>query len=138
MSYEDTISIACTTCKNPVLLSLGAIEAELSCIADCSQCGKKYGIEPGKLAHQLALFVALCKQLKKSEEILSSSSIAVTVGPHEIKVPFKLLLSRFRSTLDIDIGGIKTTVSYRTEPLKVASALFNASDNGSEKFPSTM
>jgi len=127
-------------CNNQVPFPLHTIEAQLPCIATCSHCGKKYGIESGTVSRQIGLFVALCRQLKKSEEIFSSASVAVAVGPHEVKVPFKLLLSRLRSTLDLDIGGSKVTFSYRTEPLKIASSLevLEQISTGIENFSSTM
>lgn len=78
--------------------------------------------------------------MKKSEEILNSASIAVSVGPHEVKVPFKILLTRLRSTLDLDVGGSKVSISYRTEPLKVAQSIEAAQkkEEGETDFPSTM
>jgi hypothetical protein len=68
-------------------------------------------------------FVSLCKEIKASEDILSASSIAVRVGQQEVKVPFKLLLTRLRSTFDLMVGDKKITLSYRTEPKKIAEAL---------------
>ncbi len=138
--HEDAISITCTSCKHQVHFPLKIIEEQLPCIATCSQCNKKYGIESGTISRQLNLFIALCRQLKKSEEILSSASVAVSVGPHEVKVPFKLLLSRLRSTLDLDIGGTKVSFSYRTEPVNVATSLETLEKLSEEekKFSSTM
>lgn len=75
------------------------------------------------MVRQISLFIDLCTQLKKSEEILSSSSIAVNVGSSEVKLPFKLLLTRLRSTLDLEIEGKKVTISSRSEPLAIAKML---------------
>jgi hypothetical protein len=75
------------------------------------------------MVRQISLFIDLCTQLKKSEEILSSSSIAVNVGSSEVKLPFKLLLTRLRSTLDLEIEGSKVTISSRAEPLAIAKTL---------------
>lgn len=141
MSHDDTISIACTTCANPVHFHLHTIEQELPCISSCSQCGKKYGIECGTVSRQIMLFTALCRQLKKSEEILSSAAIAVSIGKEEVSIPFKILLSRLRSTLDLEIDGTKITVSYRTNPLGVASSLElldTLSEESKPKFSSTL
>lgn len=119
---NDAFHISCINCKTPVPFPLRLLD-KLPSIAKCPGCGKPFGIEPGSLARQIKLFIALCQQLKASEEILSNAAVGVQVGKEEVKIPFKLLLTRFRSTLDIDVDGQKFTISYRTEPLKVAETL---------------
>lgn len=74
------------------------------------------------MARQIKLFMALCQQIKACEEILSNAAIAVNVGKSEVKLPFKLLLTRLKSTFDLTIDGKKATVVSRTEPAKIAEA----------------
>ena len=121
MANNTSIDISCTSCSTPVSFPLKAL-SKLPCIGACEKCGKQFGIESGLVARQIKLFVSLCQQLRTSEEILSSSSVAVTVGEQEVKLPFKLLLTRLRSTLDLDIGGKRVVVSFRTDPLKIAES----------------
>lgn len=118
---KDSFSIDCINCKTPVPFSLKSLD-KLPSIAKCPECGKPFGIEPGPLARQIKLFVDLCQQLKASEEIFSNASVGVRVGKEEVKVPFKLLLTRLRSTLDIEVDGQKVSISYRTEPLRMVRA----------------
>jgi hypothetical protein len=122
MTKEAVLEIGCTSCNTPVKFSLRSL-SKPPVICRCEACGKQFGIESGLIARQIKLFVDLCQQLKASEEILSQANVAVSIGSYEVKLPFKLLLTRLRSTLDLDIGGKKVVVSYRTEPLKVAEAL---------------
>jgi hypothetical protein len=75
------------------------------------------------MARQIKLFMALCQQIKASEEILANASIAVNVGSQEVKLPFKLLLTRLKSTFELNIDGKKATVTSRTEPAKIAEAM---------------
>lgn len=119
---SEAFTINCINCKTPVPFALKLLD-KLPCISKCPGCNKPFGIEPGSLARQIKLFVDLCQQLKTSEEILSNSAVAVRVGNEEVKVPLKLLLTRNRLTLDIEVDGQKIFISYRTEPLQVADML---------------
>jgi hypothetical protein len=38
------------------------------------------------------------------------------VGPNSVKIPFKLLLLRLKSILDLQIGDTRLTVTFRVEP----------------------
>lgn len=67
---------------------------------------------------QIKKFEALCQQIHLSEEILGSTSVAIDVGPHHVKVPFRMLLTRLGSVLDLTISGQKIEILFRTEPLK--------------------
>lgn len=121
-SHGFSIQIHCTHCNTLVAIPYRP-QAKLPWIARCSGCNKQFGIESGTIARQIKLFVNLCQQLKASEEILANAAIAVTVGSTEVKVPFRLLLTRLKSTLELDIDGKKVSVSSRTEPLKIGEAL---------------
>ena len=109
--------IQCTHCNDNVDIPFEPT-ARLPWISCCPKCGKQFGIEEESIARQIGLFSNLCEQIKASEEILSNASIAVSVGSTEVKVPFKLLLTRLKSTLDLEIDGQKLSVSKRAEPLK--------------------
>lgn len=121
MASGFSIQLRCTHCGSLITIPY-KVKAKLPWITCCTSCGKQFGIDCPTLARQIELFVALCLQLKASEEILSSAAIAVTVGTSEVKIPYKLLLTRLRSTFDFEIDGRKITVSSRTEPLGIGEA----------------
>ena len=115
---QSTFQIDCMNCKKAVIFSLADIENEH--IVTCSECAKKYAFTDDKLKRQLKKFAALCHQIQDSEEILGSSGVAVEVGPHKVLVPFKILLTRLKSTLDLTVGGQPVSVIFRTEPITTA------------------
>lgn len=121
-SNTPLFSLACTECNHAIEISLFSLST-IPLIVQCSRCQKQYGFNDSIIVQQMKQFISLCKEIKASEDILSQASIAVRIGSQEIKVPFKLLLTRLRSTLDLTIGGKKMTLSYRTEPKKIAEAL---------------
>jgi hypothetical protein len=65
---------------------------------------------------QLKKFELLCRQIHHSEEILSNTSVGIFVGDREIKVPYKLLLTRLNSTLNLMMGDRPLAITFRIEP----------------------
>jgi hypothetical protein len=114
---QGTFQLDCKGCKQAISFSLMDLEA--TTLLACRDCGKKYAFTDDTLRRQLKKFASLCRQIRDSEEILSSSAVAVAVGKEEVKVPFKLLLSRLRSTLDLQVGGEHLCISFRVEPTKM-------------------
>ena len=111
------LRFSCTQCRQPVqfsLLELDEHQGEITCV-DCKQ---RYSFNDETLRRQLRKFVALCRQLVDSEEILSQTSVGIDVNGKQVKVPYKLLLTRFNSVLDLDIGGVPLSIEFRLEPLQ--------------------
>jgi hypothetical protein len=109
----------CIQCKHPVEFSLQQISGAATSEISCRDCKKKYGFQDETLRRQLKKFAALCQQIQESEEILGSAAVAVNVGPNNVKIPFKLLLCRLKSTLDLQIGKERFSISFRIEPATV-------------------
>lgn len=116
-----SINVHCTHCNSLVSIPHHPTK-KLPWIAKCPGCGKQFGIESPTIARQVKLFVDLCHQIKASEEILANAAIAVTVGSTEVKIPFRLLLTRLKTSLDLDVEGKKVSVSSRIEPLKMTES----------------
>jgi NAD-dependent SIR2 family protein deacetylase len=112
MAHKGLFQIDCKGCSNPVQFST----ADLESVVSCTECGKKYGFSDEKLKRQLVKFADLCSQIKESEEILGTAGVAVSVGNEEVKIPFKLLLCRLKSTLDLQIGTERCLVTFRSYP----------------------
>jgi transcription elongation factor Elf1 len=125
-----SIEMQCPECGSLVSIAYRAT-AKLPWMAQCAGCGTRFGIESSTIARQIKLFIDLCHQLKASEEILANAAIAITVGSTEVKIPFRLLLTRLKSTLELDVGGKKISIASRTEPLKIGAALAQEEFSGS-------
>lgn len=116
MQKGQTLHFKCISCANDVDFSLFDLDKEQP--VGCSHCDKKYSFNDPDLVRQLKKFAALCKQVRESEEILGNANIGVDVGEHHVKVPYKLLLTRLNSSLDLNIGGKALSIQFRMEPLK--------------------
>lgn len=115
MQRGQTLEFECQECKTAIRFSIFQIEK--SPHLDCPHCSKKYVFNDEKLIRQLGKFEALCRQIRDSEEILGNTSVGIDVGGNQVKIPFKLLLTRLSSCLDLSVGGKPLTISFRFEPL---------------------
>ena len=115
MQKGHVLEFNCQGCQQPIKFSV----FELDQLIHCAHCAKKYAFKDESLRRQIKKFEALCRQLVESEEILSMTSVGIDVGEHRVKVPYKILLTRLNSVLDLNIGEKeKLAISFRVEPLK--------------------
>ncbi|MDR3624883.1 MAG: hypothetical protein P4L16_07085 [Chlamydiales bacterium] len=115
MQKGPHLTFNCVVCSHPVVFSVWS-EEEFPYFLSCCSCEKKYGFSQ-EITRQLKKFEALCLQIHHSEEILGNTQVAIDVGPHHIKVPYRLLLTRLSSVMDLTIGDKKIEIAFRTEPL---------------------
>lgn len=115
MQKGHLLEFACRTCNAPVHFSVFDLEKREGEI-QCSECSLIYDFSDETLRRQLRKFENLCRQIQLSDEILSQASIGITVGGREVKIPFKILLTRLNSTLDLLIGDQPLTITFRIEP----------------------
>lgn len=116
MQKGHRLNFDCQSCRKAVSFSLFDIANNQLRVA-CPECGKNYLFDDEQLIDQLQKFEALCRQIKESEAILGNTSIGVDIQEHKIKVPFKILLTRLTSQLDLVIGEKQIPISFRFEPL---------------------
>jgi hypothetical protein len=116
MQQKYLLQFVCQGCQHSVEFSIFDIENNKVIL--CSECSNKYAFKDENLKRQLKKFEALCRQLVDSEEILSETCVGVDIGEHHVKIPYKLLLTRLSSTLDLKIGDQPVSISFRIEPLR--------------------
>ena len=116
MQKGHLLQINCQNCAEPLLFSVFELKKhpQLTCL----KCGLTYDFADPTLVGQLAKFEALCRQIQLSKDILSNMSIGITVGDREVKIPYKLLLSRLNSLLDLKVGEKTLSIKFRVEPIE--------------------
>jgi hypothetical protein len=103
MQKGHRLQIACKGCKQPIEFSVFELEKGMHQI-ECAQCHKIYLFEDETLLRQIKLFDTLCRTIRDSEEILSHTAVGIDVGDRHVKIPYKILLSRLSSNLDLKVG----------------------------------
>lgn len=116
MPKGHSLQFNCVSCALPVQFSIFQLEEQHTISCPC--CSKKYAFSDPTLISQIKKFEALCHQIHLSEEILSQASIGVDCGEHRVKIPYKLLLTRLNSFLDLQIGDQSISIAFRAEPLQ--------------------
>jgi len=117
MQKGHLLQFTCLSCSESVEFSVFDLQGD-KCQTACPECKKKYNFDDEVLVRQLRKFAQLCSQLVDSEEILANTAVGIDVGEHHVKVPFKLLLTRFNSCLELMIGDKLLNIYFRIEPLK--------------------
>lgn len=117
MQKGHQLEFACISCQTPVTFSIFELDKRENAVV-CSACGKEYHLEDETLRRQLKKFEALCRQLLESEEILADTAVGINVGDQSVKVPFRLLLTRFNSSINLMIGDHPLSITFRLEPSK--------------------
>ena len=115
MQKGHLLQFKCQHCQNPVNFSVFEVENSEEGL-NCTQCGAIYDFNDETLKRQLSKFERLCLQIQQSEEILSNAAVGIYLGDREIKIPYKILLSRLNSTLDLTMGGQPLAITFRIEP----------------------
>jgi hypothetical protein len=118
MQKGSHLQFSCTACQHPIHFNV--LEIEKHKHLTCQHCQKKYLFSDEDLIRQIKKFAALCYQIKESEEILGNTSIGIDITERDrkIKIPFKLLLTRFTTHLDLILDDKPIAITFRIEPVK--------------------
>ena len=118
MQVGHNLQFNCLSCEQPVLFSV-LEENNTEGLIVCPHCQKKYAFgTSGTILRHLRQFEALCRQIHASEEILGNTAVAIDIGPHHVRVPYRLLLTRLSSVIELTIGDRKISIAFRLEPLR--------------------
>ncbi|CCB87318.1 MULTISPECIES: hypothetical protein [Parachlamydia] len=117
MQKGNLLQFNCKECGHSITFSVFELEKRDAPLP-CQKCHQKYALQDNVLKKQLKLFADLCQQLIISEEILSHTAVGIDIGEHHVKIPYKLLLTRLNSTLDLLIDGEPLSIKFLIEPLK--------------------
>ena len=117
MQKGQQLQFDCQSCQHPISFSIFDVSKNPTPIS-CDNCNKRYIFEDEDLLRQLQKFEALCRQIHASEEILGNTAVGIDIGDqYHVKIPYRILLTRLSSCLDLEIGDTKTPISFRFEPL---------------------
>ena len=117
MQRGHQLEFSCVFCKHPVSFSVLHTQGNAHS-PTCPHCKKVYSFSNSALLEKLRKFEALCRQIHESEEILGDTAVAVDVAGHQVKVPYRLLLTRLSSLLELKIGDHRVDIAFRIEPLQ--------------------
>lgn len=116
MQKGHKLHFKCLSCQSPVHFSV--FELDDHSAIPCPSCAKKYAFTDPTLVRQLKKFETLCCAIHDAEEILGKACVGVDVANNHVKVPYKLLLTRLSSSLDLTMNGQTMSIAFRIEPIQ--------------------
>lgn len=116
MDFQKNLHFPCRSCKKQLVFSVLEIEATGSTLT-CPNCKHCYRFNDKNFSRQLKKFVKLITQINESQEILSHTHVGVDVGEYHIEIPYKLLLTRLNSTVELQFEEEPLKIEFRTECL---------------------
>ena len=82
----------------------------------CPECHRLYHFDT-TFRDKLKRLRTLILSVQEAEDILGDACIAVTTATDEVKIPYRLLLTRLNSIITLNVGGQDVTFHFRIEPL---------------------
>lgn len=109
-------------CGKPILFKLEEVEKNPS--VHCPNCKKEYNFNSGFI-EKLKKFDNLVSAIKDAKEILGNTNVAINFKDHDIRIPYRLLLTRMNTVLKLNIGNKKVEFKFRVEPLEESLGIKN-------------
>ena len=83
----------------------------------CPHCHRQYSFEDGEFIGKLEKLRNLLVAVKEAEDILGDVNVGVNTVAGDVKIPYRLLLTRMNTMITLDVGGRKIDFNFRVEPL---------------------
>jgi hypothetical protein len=83
----------------------------------CPGCHRQYEFADDVFLEKLDKLRRLLLAVKEAEDILGDVNVGVTTLNGEVKIPYRLLLTRLNTMITLDVGGSKVDFHFRVEPL---------------------
>ena len=113
-SKAHHIEFQCVGCNSPVAFSI--LQPDADGRLSCSSCGKGYFFN-SELLDKIKRFERLLAAVYDARDVLGSANVGIAFKDEEVKVPYRLLLTRLNSLLTLNIGDKETVFRFRVEPL---------------------
>lgn len=102
-------------CGKQILFKLEEVEEKPS--VHCPNCKKEYNFN-GSFIGKLKKFDNLISAVRDAKDILGDTNVAINFKNHDIRIPYRLLLTRMNTLFKINIGNKKVEFKFRVEPLE--------------------
>ena len=102
-------------CGSTIKFNLLELSGDTKNIA-CTNCHRIYEFEKDFIA-KLEKLRVLILSVRDAEDILDDCDVAIVTPAGEVKLPYRLLLTRLNTLISLDCHGKKLMFNFRVEPL---------------------
>ncbi len=117
MTKGQKIEFKCVKDKCEGIITFLVNSMKKDPVLRCGKCGNEYKFDK-ELVSRLEMFENLVKAVNEAKPILGDTNVAINLAGHNIKVPFRLLLTRLSTVLSLRMAGKTIDFLFRVEPLK--------------------
>ena len=89
-------------------------------VLTCMECEKRYFFNE-KFLDKITRFENLLAAVHNVKDMLDTTNVAIAFGDEEVKIPYRLLLTRLNTMLTLKVDGEETTFRFRVEPLNMTN-----------------
>jgi len=115
-STAHHIEFECISCGNMIVFSILSMGDDSGLI--CSKCGKQYKFNK-ELLDKIRRFEKLLIAVHDVKDMLEYANIAIAIKDEEVKVPYRLLLTRLNTLLRLSVNGKALTFRFRVDPISL-------------------
>jgi len=112
---KAVIDFACIDCSGTVEFNLMTVNEEKGQVS-CPHCHRPYKFKRPFLDN-LEKLRRLVLAVRDAEGILGDCNVAVTTPQGEVKIPYRLLLTRLNTLITLEVSGQVIDFNFRVEPL---------------------
>jgi hypothetical protein len=102
-------------CEKTVQFDLLALKEDKGKVS-CGHCARIYKFDKEFLA-KLEKLRHLVVSVQAAEDILGDCNVSITTPAGEVKIPYRLLLTRLNTLISLKVGGKVVDFHFRVEPL---------------------
>ena len=119
---QNNIEFKCIKGSCDTFLCLSLKDIEKNPTVSCNGCGKSYTFNEEFIC-KMKKFEKLVLAVREAEDILGNTNVAINIKGHQIKVPYRLLLTRLNTLITLNIGDKEISFRFRIEPLNEQKSL---------------
>ena len=116
MSAQGDFSCLDDECAQSIQFNIMELKQQKG-LLKCPHCHRQYSFEEGGFIGKLEKLRNLLVAVKEAEEILGDVNVGVNTVAGDVKIPYRLLLTRMNTMITLDVGDRKIDFNFRVEPL---------------------
>lgn len=102
-------------CESVIKFNVLELEASQGRVT-CPVCHREYDFDRAFL-NKLERLRNLILSVRAAEDLLGDVNVAITTPTDEVRIPYRLLLTRLNTIITLDIGNRRVDFNFRIEPL---------------------
>jgi transcription elongation factor Elf1 len=110
------IEFKCINDNCDAVVDFSVSDIESNGTVACAHCQKSYTFHH-EFVDKMRRFSRLIEAVQNAKDILGDTNVAITIKHHEIKIPYRLLLTRMNTLITLKMEDGEINFKFRVQPL---------------------